>query len=497
MQATVTALVLASPLFQAPLELARSVVEVLSEIVLLVGGFRKSGATPLAACEFENKLATLLRQLGQRIVAWTYNHLEPAETPKLLEFEGEFYRRGGMSPRRGVVWTLFGSITLIRRIYRHYYGTEAAVFPLEVNLGVEPGGATAALATRAAWLAAANTQEQTLEILKADHGVTCSVATLRKMIAATSASLSEHRHDAQCDRILALLQQADASRGDREIVLSVGRDGIFTPIRAKGPRQFQEAATATVAVYDRKGHRLGTVYFAQMPETLQPTLSRQLTSLIADALQRWQGPMPRLSYVTDAGSHAIEYFENTLRRMRHPRTGELLHWEWVVDFFHVSGHVSKLAEAIFGAGKEALAWARKMNRWFIAKPNGAFRVLHSAAALKEIRGLKGSQAAYRESYNYLRNRLAHVDYPDYRRRGLPIGSGVTEAACKLVFTQRFKQSGMAWSKEGAQTILNLRVLRLSGVWNFACEAYLRQKPTIPLHSRTNSQQPSIPAKFAA
>jgi hypothetical protein len=45
---------------------------------------------------------------------------------------------------------------------------------------------------------------------------------------------------------------------------------------------------------------------------------------------------------------------------------------------------------------------------------------------------------------------------------LPIGSGVTEAACKTIYTQRMKLSGMRWDKEGAQRVLNLRVVLLSG-----------------------------------
>ena len=42
-----------------------------------------------------------------------------------------------------------------------------------------------------------------------------------------------------------------------------------------------------------------------------------------------------------------------------------------------------------------------------------------------------------------------LDYRGYRRERLPIGSGVTEAACKTVFTQRLKQSGMTWKGRAA------------------------------------------------
>ena len=41
-------------------------------------------------------------------------------------------------------------------------------------------------------------------------------------------------------------------------------------------------------------------------------------------------------------------------------------------------------------------------------------------------------------------------YWHYQGVGLPIGSGVTEAACKTVFTQRLKQSGMRWEVLGAR-----------------------------------------------
>ena len=69
-----------------------------------------------------------------------------------------------------------------------------------------------------------------------------------------------------------------------------------------------------------------------------------------------------------------------------------------------------------------------------------------------------------------------MKYAQYRRQGMPIGSGVTEAACKTVFTERLKRSGMTWSHEGGQVILDLRVLVLSTVWNVAHDAYLRSRP---------------------
>jgi hypothetical protein len=60
--------------------------------------------------------------------------------------------------------------------------------------------------------------------------------------------------------------------------------------------------------------------------------------------------------------------------------------------------------------------------------------------------------------------------------GQCLGSGITEAACKLVCTQRRKRSGMAWTREGGQVILDLRVIWLSGVWDAVSQRYLALKP---------------------
>ena len=55
-----------------------------------------------------------------------------------------------------------------------------------------------------------------------------------------------------------------------------------------------------MTVYDRSGKRLGTVYLARMPESLQVELTQQLRELIVDVLKQCDR-LPRLCYVTDAG----------------------------------------------------------------------------------------------------------------------------------------------------------------------------------------------------
>ena len=103
--------------------------------------------------------------------------------------------------------------------------------------------------------------------------------------------------------------------------------------------------------------------------------------------------------------------------------------------------------------------------------------MHSAAALRRRRIIASAakREQYRTAYAYLRKRMRRLDYRGYRRDHLPIGSGVTEAACKTVFSQRLKRSGMAWSEGGGQRIVDLRVIHLSGVWSQVYQSYLQSK----------------------
>ena len=82
-----------------------------------------------------------------------------------------------------------------------------------------------------------------------------------------------------------------------------------------------------------------------------------------------------------------------------------------------------------------------------------------------------------------------MHYQSYRRQHVSIGSGITEAACKIVFTQRLKRSGMSWTRGGGQVILDLPVIWLSGVWEAVHQRYLASKPrpVIPVNMAKGAQ----------
>jgi hypothetical protein len=86
------------------------------------------------------------------------------------------------------------------------------------------------------------------------------------------------------------------------------------------------------------------------------------------------------------------------------------------------------------------------------------------------------RAEFWKAYRYQRRHSRWMAYPRPRRQGLPIGSGVTEAACKTVFTQRLKRSGMRWRRDSGQVIVDLRVLHLSGIWAEVVRRELQSRP---------------------
>jgi hypothetical protein len=441
----------------------------------LIDQFIHETPTPQQMMTFESELSALLREVGRRIMAWTLNRLEPEadeEAPARVEFEGRCYRRRRQHPN--TIATFFGSVTLWRRLYEPLGAGGRSIHPLELRLGLEAGLATPALAERVGYWSTDHSQHEVLALLEKDHGVHWSCASLRKLLGTLRDGMAPHREGCQVDQVVRWIEQARASKGRFRPTLSVGRDGIFVPLRHGVA---QEGATATVSVLDRQGKRVGTVYVAQMPEPGQGTLTDQLSALLREILSRVDSQKLRLAYVSDEGHHPSTYYHQVLKPMSDPRCPwRRLEWIRIVDFFHACQYVQQLAEAIFGSGSASQSWAKQMRQVLKTKADGVSRLLKSASALRLKHGLVGDVKSSTTAYNYIKQRTQWMRYDLYRRQKLPLGSGITEAGCKIVFTQRLKRSGMSWTIEGGQVILDLRVIRLSRVWDQVHQRYLASKP---------------------
>jgi hypothetical protein len=444
----------------------------------VVERFRSEPLTPQRFLDLENALHAAAAEVCRQVVEREANRWEAEDkqaVPSKVRYHKETYRLNKKTPAR--IATRFGAITVRSFYYLNENDGEPGLHPLHVRLGIDAGAATPALLERMARLSVDHTQAEVRAWLRREHGLVWSNDRLRAALAGFRQALSPFVADLQKARLLGWLTQAEQSRGRHRPVLAAGRDGIMVPMRQGG---YKEGSTATVSVYDRRHRRLGTIYLGQMPEEKQATLTCTLTALVTATLTAWQGPVPRLAYITDKGSAPDDYYRRVLKKMKHPRAGTRLTWEWVLDFYHACTYLGKMADALFGAETPAGAqWFAKMRRWLRDRPQGAAQVLRSATQrLDRRQSTKGQQAEFWKAYRYVRRHRRLMDYQGYRRRGLPIGSGVTEAACKTVFTQRFKRSGMRWGRESGQVILDLRVLYLSGIWEeaFAADLAARELP---------------------
>lgn len=451
--------------------------KVKSQCVAAVETFLAQTISPTAIYQFECALLLLVREIGRLVLQAAVQSLHPDDSsvlPRHLHYLcGGYRKRAQPTPNRSIA-TRFGDITLWRLGYRSWQRGEETIFPLELMLGLVENVTPAMLDWIGKTIAAAGmSQQATLEAIKQSSGVSMGVKRLRACTESLASAMKPLRETHQADALLEMLRIAGQNSGSRKPVLCVGRDGITLRHRLGF---FEVATAATVSVYDRSGKRLGTIYLAYPPELGQATMDAMLSGLLETLFSRWHGLLPRLAYVTDSGSNETDYFRRVLKPMRHPITGQKLEWTRVADFYHVSERVWAMADALFTKGQErqSVAWARRMLK-NLKRPGGPSRVLHSAASLLSRRKLGETRLEnFQKAYRYIQSRTRYMQYHDYKDKHLPIGSGVTEAACKTVYTQRLKLSGMRWSAEGAARILTLRTILLSGTWESTYGATLQK-----------------------
>jgi len=129
--------------------------------------------------------------------------------------------------------------------------------------------------------------------------------------------------------------------------------------------------------------------------------------------------------------------------------------------------LSLAAEALFGKGsEEATRWYDKYRKKLIEEALGARSVLHSMDYFETAHGLsKARRDALATQRTLFERNQSKMTYADFRRHGLPIGSGPVEAACKTLVKTRLCRSGMRWSREGGQRILDIRTYINSNRWD--------------------------------
>jgi hypothetical protein len=219
------------------------------------------------------------------------------------------------------------------------------------------------------------------------------------------------------------------------------------------------AYCATVTFHDATGAALHTIRQGAVPSVDPIDLCDRL---LADALAILaQRPDLKVVLLSDGAPE----MRDLLRAALDDTTLGTTVYE-VLDFWHL---VEKLAPAAHVVAGEAQAKAT-LARWRVdllnrnAAPDDIVTALE-ASGRRHVR--IGDHQPVHEAITYIQNHRDLLGYPGARRRGLPIGSGATEATCKSLFTVRMKRSGARWKEETAREVIHLRALALSDRWDAA------------------------------
>jgi hypothetical protein len=132
----------------------------------------------------------------------------------------------------------------------------------------------------------------------------------------------------------------------------------------------------------------------------------------------------------------------------------------IVDLFHARQHLWDLARLLHpNDTKRRNAWVGLHQKRWLDKG----KIAKLVASLREIQTADTDLARkLRNDVDYFATNAARMNYPQFRKQHLFVGSGVIEAGCKTVIGHRLKQSGMFWTVRGANSILALRCSQLNG-----------------------------------
>ena len=194
--------------------------------------FRAAPPTPQATYALEKELQAALQAAGRELLEQEFNRLEPAvpgQAAAKVRYQGQVYRINKKT--KAQVATCFGPLTLWSFLYLAAEDGEPGLHPLHVQLGIGAGGATAALAERVARRAVDDSQREVRQWLAAEHGLRWSNDRLRRVLRDFRRTVVAFREEAQQERLLQWLGEAEQSRGRHRPVLALGRDGVMVPIR--------------------------------------------------------------------------------------------------------------------------------------------------------------------------------------------------------------------------------------------------------------------------
>ena len=229
-------------------------------------------------------------------------------------------------------------------------------------------------------------------------------------------------------------------------IVSMSLDGAMVLMRDGA---WREAMVGSISLYNGEGERLHSIYLGASPEYGKQAFKKRFVAE-AERVTALYPDAQRIG-IADGAQHNWSILEPLTQTQ-------------ILDFYHATEY---LAEAANGAHPEKTgkpkrqAWLKTQCHTLKHEPGGAQAVLKELKRVNRKRLNTETKKKVQDAVRYFTNQLPMMDYADYREKHFPIGSGVTEAACKTLIKQRFCRSGMRWKDKGIKTVLSLRSLVLT------------------------------------
>ena len=411
---------------------------------------------------FEQELHTLVMALESELVGEELSRHDIVAQE--IEVAGKVYRRGANSSETYL--TAAGEVAVKRHLYKPIAEEGKSICPMELRSGIIAGYFTPRAARQGAYAMALLTPGESEELFGEIGNMQPSRSSLDRLAKVLLPPWEERRVTWE-----AQLRQTETVPSAAK-VLAISVDGVMAPLRgadkqakaqkagkhASGPTGYKEVGCGTVTLYDQEAERLQTVRYARMPENKKVTLQQQLTTEVASVLAL--SPDLLRVHLADGAKENWRIMNDMAAHLPAPPQAPIE----IVDFYHACEHLKNGCDAAWGESTEqSKAFFERLKTGLKEHDDGAERIIRTLR-FQCSRASSNRRKRLEAELTYFRNQQSRMHYPDYLRLKLPIASGVMEASCKTLVTQRLKRSGMAWTKPGGQAILTLRSLIQSDRW---------------------------------
>jgi hypothetical protein len=432
-----------------PTRVAPSSLEKLREFVETHRMKAKMG--PRSFADFERDLHARVMEVERDIVAAEMAHHDIDADAVVIA--GKVHRR--VLRQSQTYETAAGDVVVERTLYKDRTDEDGrCVSPMELTLGIVGDFWTPRAAQQALWVATQMTPAKGEELFERVGNMTPSKSSIDRLPKIIAERWEGDRKAFE----RALREGLEVPEGTVSIAVSL--DGVLAPIDganrptevrakaasegrlSKGPAGYREASCATVSFCDAKGELLGAIRVARAPEPKKVTLKQMLVDEVAAILLA--RPELKMVKVADGAADNWEFLSSS----------KLPAGEEAVDFFHASEHLHAAVANVYGDGTHETRYRHDTLRETLRDEEGG--VDKVIRALKHLAAKHPRKEIVRRELAYFRKHKKRMQYAELKAKGFMIGSGVVEAACKTLVTQRLKQSGMRWSVRGAQAILTPR-----------------------------------------